>query len=203
MSAPAVSAEEINRAAELLRQGGLVAFPTETYYGLAVDPFNDAALKKLFRVKKRSLVKPILVLISRRSQLNVLSAAVPAAAACLMDRFWPGPLTIVLPARSTISPLLTGGTATVGVRHSSHPVALSLVESVGGPVTATSANRSGGLPAVSAEDVRQIFGSETDMILDGGETPGQLGSTLVGFEGGEVRCIREGCIPFSRIIDAL
>ena len=203
MSGQAISAEEINRAAAFLRQGGLVAFPTETYYGLAVDPFNDTALRNLFRVKKRPLVKPILVLISRRNQLDALAENVPATAVHLMDRFWPGPLTIVLPARSTVSSLLTGGTATVGVRHSSHPIALSLVESMGGPVTATSANRSGGPAAVSPRDVRQIFGNEVDMVLEGGETPGQLGSTLVGFEGGNVTCIREGCIPFSRILEAL
>ena len=203
MNVSEILSEEIDRAAALLRSGGLVAFPTETYYGLAVDPFNESALQRLFRVKKRPQVKPVLVLISGKGQLNILAENIPDIAIRLMDNFWPGPLTVVLPARSTISGFLTGRTSTIGIRHSPHPVALSLLDGMGGPVTATSANRSGEPAAVSAEDVRHIFGNEVDMILDGGSTPGKLGSTLIGFEHGQVKCIREGCIPFARILEAL
>ena len=203
MNVSDIPSEEIDRAVVLLRSGGLVAFPTETYYGLAVDPFNESALQRLFRVKKRPQVKPVLVLISGKGQLNILAENIPDIAIHLIDNFWPGPLTVVLPARSTMSGLLTGGTSTIGIRHSPHPVASSLLHSMGGPVTATSANRSGEPAAVSAEDVRHIFGNEVDMILDGGSTPGKLGSTLIGFEQGQVKCIREGCIPFARILNAL
>ena len=203
MTAAEISTEKIDRAVSLLRSGGLVAFPTETYYGLAVDPFNESALKRLFKVKRRPRVKPVLVLISGMNQLSTLAENVPDIALRLMQTFWPGPLTVVVPACKTVSGLLTGGTSTIGIRQSPHPVAISLLKSMDGPVTATSANRSGEPAAVSADDVLRIFGNEVDMILDGGSTPGKLGSTLIGFEQGEVRCIREGCLPFSRILDAV
>ncbi len=191
--------KQIDQAVSILREGGLIAFPTETYYGLGVDPFNTSALERLFAVKKRPNLKPVLVLVPDRDQVTGVAAAVPEVAVKLMDRFWPGPLTIVFPARNELSAMLTGGTGTIGVRLSPHPVALALLEAFGGPLTATSANRSGGNAAATEKEVREIFGNDVDMVLEGGRTSGLLPSTLIGFEDDEVTCIREGRIPFDEI----
>jgi L-threonylcarbamoyladenylate synthase len=121
----------------------------------------------------------------------------------LMDAFWPGPLTLVLPARAALSALLTGGTATVGVRLSPHPQATDLVRTFGTPLTATSANLAGEPAAVTAEEVYAFFGDRVDMILDGGRTPGLQGSTLVGVSNDTIECIREGCVPFDVILASL
>ena len=202
MKLSGTSGREIARAASLLRAGGIVAYPTETYYGLAVDPFNEKALARPFRLKNRPAVKPVLVLVADRAQVDLLAGQITATARRLMDRFWPGPLTLVLPARSGLSRFLTGGTGTVGVRLSPHPVAAALLQAFGAPLTATSANRSGELPAVTAGEVRTAFASEVDLILDGGETPGKMGSTLVGVCGSQVTCLREGCISFAQVTQA-
>lgn len=191
--------EDIDQAASILRDGGLIAFPTETYYGLAVDPFNESALQRLFSLKNRLSVKPVLVLIPSRADINLMTEAVPAVARQLMDRFWPGPLTMVFPARKELSALLTGGTGTIGVRLSPHPVAKALLQAYGGPLTATSANRSGGRAAVSEAEVVEIFGDEIDMVLSGGRTPGLQPSTLISFAGNSIECIREGRIAYREI----
>ena len=201
MGQSGVSAAEVDRAVALLRAGGVVAFPTETYYGLAVDPFNERALARLFQVKKRPALKPVLVLVADREQVRLLATEIPGIAHRLMDRFWPGALTLVLPARPALSGLLTGGTGTVGVRLSPHPVATRLLRAFGGPLTATSANRSGSAPAASAEEVRTEFGGEL-MIVDGGRTPGGKGSTLVGIDEEKITCIRDGCVSFAAVLRA-
>ena len=194
---------DVNQAAAILRDGGLIAFPTETYYGLAVDPFNEKALKRLFTIKKRPAVKPVLVLIPSREDIFRVTDTVPDVVDQLMDRFWPGPLTMVFSARKELSVILTGGTGTVGVRISPHPVAQALLQAYGAPLTATSANRSGGSPAITASEVKGIFGDDIDMVLEGGSTPGKKSSTLIKFKGNSIECIREGCIPFTEITQAL
>ncbi|MDW7772468.1 MAG: L-threonylcarbamoyladenylate synthase [Desulfobulbaceae bacterium] len=203
MNKTTVSAHDVAAAAEIIRDGGVVAFPTETYYGLAVDPFNEKALHRLFQVKGRPGLKPVLLLVAGRSQLAQITGPVPETAEKLMDRFWPGPLTLVLPSRPELSSYITGKTGTVGVRLSPHPAATALLGACGIPLTATSANRSGEAPAETAEEVRAIFGSQVDFVLDGGRTPGRIGSTLVGFEQDGIHCIREGCIPFREILAAV
>uniref|UniRef100_UPI004056D44A L-threonylcarbamoyladenylate synthase n=1 Tax=Candidatus Electronema sp. TaxID=2698783 RepID=UPI004056D44A len=184
-------------AARLLRQGGLIAFPTETYYGLGVDPFNTEALRRLFTVKRRATEKPVLVLVADQSQVPQLAEETPEPLRLLMNRFWPGPLTLVFPAKKNLPDLLTGGSGTVGIRQSPEPTAAQLLAAFGGPVTATSANRSGNAAAITAAEVEAAFGSEIDLILDGGRTPGGAGSTLVGWNGQELRCFREGRISFA------
>lgn len=195
--------KSIHQAAVILKDGGLIAFPTETYYGLAVDPFNEAALKRLFAIKKRPSVKPLLVLIASRDDLSRMTDTVPEAAIPLMDRFWPGPLTLVFPACKDISVMLTGGTGTVGVRISPHPVAQALLQAYGTPLTATSANRSGEAAAVTEDEVRKNFGDDVDMVLAGGRTPGHKPSTIIGFTANSIECLREGCIPFSEITQTI
>jgi len=198
------TAASLTEAARVIRNGGVVAFPTETYYGLAVDPENRAALARLFRIKRRPPGKAVLVLAENRSQLSSLIKDIPRIYNPLMELFWPGPLTLVFPGRDHLSFLLTGNTATVGIRISSHPLAGRLVAAVGRPVTATSANISGESPAVRAHEVAAQFGRGVDLVLDGGTTPGGAGSTVVGCDAtGRPYLIRAGVVPFAEVVAAL
>ncbi|MCC2643850.1 MAG: putative dsRNA-binding protein predicted ribosome maturation factor [Nitrospira sp.] len=162
----------------VLAAHGVMALPTETYYGLAVCPIQESALRRLFELKERPAGKPILLLIGSRDQLDHLVASIPPAARLLMDLFWPGPLTIVLPAASGLSPLLTGGTGSIGIRISPLPLLRRLL-AVTGPLTGTSANRTSELPPDHADDVQQELGPALDLILDSGRTPGGLASTVI------------------------
>jgi L-threonylcarbamoyladenylate synthase len=195
----AVNERTVCHAAAILRSGGVVAFPTETYYGLAVDPLHDQALARLFQVKQRSRDLPILVLIADIDQLHLLTREIPAVYYRLIDCFWPGPLTLVCPAQPALPPLLTGNTDTIGLRQSPHETANQLIAAFGGPITATSANISGHPAAVTADEVSAIFGFKIDLILDGGTTPGGSGSTLVGMRQDALYCFRRGKIPFSAV----
>ncbi|OGQ96036.1 MAG: threonylcarbamoyl-AMP synthase [Deltaproteobacteria bacterium RIFOXYD12_FULL_57_12] len=195
----AAGEHDLSRAVQVLQQGGVVAFPTETYYGLAVDPFNSTALARLFRLKQRASHKPILVLIHSREQLSGLAREVPPVFLPLMARYWPGPLTLVFGALQNLPQELTAGTGTVGVRISSHPLAGRLVAAFGRPITATSANISGLPAANSAADVQRQFGAGIDLVLDGGLTPGGHGSTVVGLQNDRLFLIRAGGIPYEQV----
>lgn len=199
MTGPPLPDEALSHACAVLRAGGVVAYPTETYYGLAVDPFNRAALSRLFALKRRSADKPVLLIIDHPSQLASLIAEIPPPFPLLMQRFWPGPLTLVFPGLASLPKILTGCCDTIGVRISSHPVAMQLVRAFAQPLTATSANLSGHPPAITASGVREQLGQEVDLILDGGETPGGQGSTLLGYQEGKVCLLRAGVVPFAEI----
>lgn len=198
-----VSEEACLRAVEVIRSGGVVAFPTETYYGLGVDPFNTNALRRVFTIKERSPHLPILTLVAEDGITDGLANYVPTPFHQLMSTFWPGPLTLVCDALPTVPALLTGGTGTVGIRQSSSSIARKLVAAFGGPITATSANVSGSPPAVNAKEVMQSLGTTVDFIIDGGPTPGGKGSTLIGFADDSVYCIREGIIAYKDILQEL
>lgn len=185
----------------VLRQGGIVAIPTETYYGLGVDPFNPAALRRLATAKGRAEGSPILLLIGAREQLSDLVDTIPPTAAALMETFWPGPLTIVFRARATIPTLVTAGTGTVGVRWTSL-AALADILRVVGPLTGTSANRSGESAARTAQEVEQALGDEIDLIIDAGAMPGGLPSTVIKVQG-QTQIVREGTIPRACIRETL
>jgi len=191
---------EFRRAVALLAQGGVVAFPTETFYGLAVDPFNEQALATLFRLKGRALQKPFLVLIQNEGQLFELTDSVPSAYRPLMKSFWPGPLTLVFPAKTGLSSLLIGKSGGIGIRISPHPVAKRFGQLWGGPITATSANLSGMPAARTAEEVLRFFGDGVSCILDGGQTPGGMSSTVVGLDHGKLQLLRAGVVDFSTLI---
>jgi len=182
----------IDKAVEIILKGGIVAFPTETYYGLAVDPENESALRKLYAIKQRDSTKAVLVLVESSKKIYSVVAAVPEKYTSLMNKYWPGPLTLIFPAQKFLSPLLIGQGNTVAVRVSPHPIALALVRSMGKPVTATSANLSGQKPAKSAIEVKNIFGNKIDYIIDGGETAAGLCSTLVGFKNETLTVFRDG-----------
>ncbi len=187
----------LDAAVATLRGGGVVAFPTETYYGLAVDPENDLALEKLYRLKRRPPEKAILILVEDIVQLSEITRSIPPQFLPLMKKYWPGPLTLIFPAKDTLSQLLTGGSKTVGVRISPHPIAMHLVRGVGKPITATSANISGELPAKSPEEVEKIFGSDIDYIVDGGETAAGQCSTIVGLQDNALTLVRRGQIDIA------
>lgn len=194
------SMADLNRAVAVLTGGGVVAFPTETYYGLAVDPLNPMALNHLFSLKQRAISKPILTLVDDRESLSSLVQEIPIPYEPLMHEFWPGPLTLIFHARVNLPTLLTAGTSTIGVRQSSHPFARQLLRAFGRPLTATSANISGYAAAADAHAVKEQFGSRIDMIFDGGRTAGVVGSTIIGLEGAGLKLIRAGAIPFKDIL---
>jgi L-threonylcarbamoyladenylate synthase len=177
---------------QVIHDGGIVAVPTETYYGLGVDPFNEQAVDRLLHLKAREDGKPILVLIGQRAQLLTLVQNIPPMATVLMDAFWPGPLTILFAAHSSLPHNLTAGTGTVGVRLSSCGLLVELL-AITGPLTGTSANRAGGPPAQEAIQVQATLGHDVDLIVDAGPTPGGLPSTVVDARG-PVRLIREGAV---------
>ncbi|MDO8356942.1 MAG: L-threonylcarbamoyladenylate synthase [Nitrospirota bacterium] len=190
-----------DRMRRLLGQSGLLALPTESFYGLAVAPFDEQALAKLWQVKGRSDGKPILLLIGERSQLEPFVQRVPPAATVLMNAFWPGPLTIVFPAAVGLSDMVTAGTGSVGIRQSAWQPLAELLCRVG-PVTGTSANREGLAPCCTAEDVQHNLGDAVDLIVDAGPTPGGRPSTVIDVQG-PIRIVREGAITREIIVRQL
>jgi L-threonylcarbamoyladenylate synthase len=192
-------------AADSLRAGGLVIYPTDTLYGMGVDPRSEAALGRLVRVKGRDEGKPIPLLLADAGCAAAWAAGVPDAAARLMERFWPGALTIVLPAAAGALPAITAGSGTVGLRVTAHPVARALAAAIGGAVTGTSANRSGE-PGLwrGAEELQAEFANEADWLLWDAPVASALPSTVVSVSpDGALRFIREGAIPFAAIDEYL
>ena len=184
----------IDRAVSVLEGGGIVAFPTETCYGLAVDPLNGRALQRLFAVKHRPVDKLVLLLIHDLALLGSLVTAVPAVYSPLIARHWPGPLTLIFPARPGLPSLLTGGTGTIGVRISPHPIAQALGRAFGRAITATSANLSDQPSACTAAEVRACLGGAIDLIVDGGTTPTSRCSTIIGERSGVLHLVRSGVV---------
>jgi len=174
-----------------LRCGEVVAFPTETYYGLGVRALDSQAVDRLVRLKGRDDDKPFPVIVANRAMLDRI-ARVPAEAEPLVERYWPGPLTLVLPAATVLPPAVSSRTGEVGVRISAHPLAQALVEMLDDPVTATSANRAGEPPARSVAQVHRDFAGTP--VLDGGETAGGLPSTVVRFDRGRPVILRQGAL---------
>ena len=188
-------------AAGIVRGGGVIAFPTETFYGLGACPFDARAVQRIFDLKGRSFRSaPILVLIRSRADLVALVSKITPAAERLMEACWPGPLTLVFHAAAAVPSVLTAGTGTIGVRLPAHPDVQRLLEAVGGPLTGTSANRSGQPPATRAEDVDRALGDGVDAVLNGGPTPGGLPSTVVDTTVTPPRVIREGRVPTAAVL---
>lgn len=185
------------RAAAVIREGGIVAFPTETYYGLGVNPFDSDALRRLFKVKQRPRSKAILVIIDEIAQLSQLIAEFPEPYRPLIDLHWPGPLTLVFPALYSLPELLTGGSGTIGVRMSSSVTAAGICRASGIPVTATSANISGEPPSTCIDDVLRYFNHGIDLVIDGGKNAAPQCSTIAAMEGGRVRTLRPGIITIT------
>lgn len=191
----------LREAADIVREGGIVAFPTESFYGLGACPFDARAVRRIFDLKGRSLrTGPILVLIRSRADLAPLVTEITPTAERLMESCWPGPLTLVFRASGAVPSALTAGTGMIGVRLSAHPDVQRVLEAVGGPLTGTSANRSGRPPATTVEEVERALGDSVDAILDGGATPGGLPSTVVDTTVTPPRVIREGRVPTASLL---
>ncbi|HTN53037.1 MAG TPA: L-threonylcarbamoyladenylate synthase [Anaeromyxobacter sp.] len=186
-------------AGEVLRRGGIVVYPTETFYGLGALARAGGALDRLARAKLRPEGKPLPLLAADRAQVEEV-AVLRGRAARLAERFWPGPLTLVLPARLGLSAAVTGGTGTVGIRIPGSEVARALAAAAGGALVSTSANPSGGPPPARVEDLDQALREAVDLVLDGGATPGGLPSTVVEVGPEGVRVVRAGAIAVERVL---
>jgi L-threonylcarbamoyladenylate synthase len=173
------TAENIARAAQIIRAGGLVAFPTETVYGLGANALNPEAAAKIFEAKRRPSFDPLIVHVSAPEMLAQVVAEVPPQAKSLMEKFWPGPLTLVLPKSARVPGIVTSGLPTVAVRMPSHPVALGLIHQSGLPIAAPSANPFGYLSPTRAEHVERMLGDAVDLILDGGPAEFGVESTIL------------------------
>ena len=186
-------AATLERAAQLLRRGGLVAYPTDTVYGLAADPRNDEAVRKLFEAKGRKPEQSVPLLFASPQDLAYVVADVPDVALGLLREFWPGPLTIVLPKAQRFRSRAVVG-ETVAVRVPDHPVPRELARLLGGPITGTSANLTGGPEPLTADDVRSQLGDRVDLIIDGGGCPGGTPSTVVDCTVDPPHIVRKGAI---------
>ena len=195
--------QEIEKAAQVLRDGGLVAFPTETVYGLGANALNPAAVRKIFAAKGRPADHPVIVHVADTSDLKHWAAEVPRAAWLLAEKFWPGPLTMVLKRSARVSDLVTGGQDTVGLRVPSHPVAQQLLKAFGGGIAAPSANRFGRISPTTAQHVREELGDAVDLVLDGGSSEVGIESTIVDLTRDTPAVLRPGRITAQQIADAL
>lgn len=190
---------DVPRAAALLRRGALVAFPTETVYGLGADALDPAAVARIFEAKERPAFDPLIVHIAESARLDELAADVSESARRLTERFWPGPLTLVLPKTEAVPDIVTSGLPTVAVRVPDHPLALDLLEAAGRPVAAPSANRFGRVSPTTAAHVAEQLGERIDYILDGGPCRVGLESTVLDMTSSPPRLLRPGGLPAEEI----
>jgi L-threonylcarbamoyladenylate synthase len=189
----------LRQASQVLAAGGIVACPTETFYALAVDAFQEGPLNKLMRIKGRPWDKALLVLVADYDMVKLVAQDISPLAKHLMAEFWPGPLTLILPARPGLPLPLTGGSGTIGVRHSGHPLAQRLPMLYGRPLTGTSANLSGRDPLLSSTQVQQELGDAVDLILEDGPCPGGLPSTILSVVHDPPRLIRTGATSLAEM----
>jgi L-threonylcarbamoyladenylate synthase len=193
---------KIEEAAARLNEGGLVAFPTETVYGLGADAGNPAAIARIFAAKGRPASHPLIVHFSNLEAARAFAAEVPDAARRLAETFWPGPLTLVLPKSGRVPDAVTGGQPTVALRAPAHPVARALLAAFGRGIAAPSANRYGRISPTRAADVREELGDAV-LVLDGGDCEVGLESTIVACLGGRVTLLRPGSISRSQLADVV
>lgn len=195
--------ENVQKAAEVLRNGGIVAFPTDTVYGLGAVCTNETAVSKLFQAKGRDEGKPLSVLVGNLEQVKELSETIPESAYLLMRAFWPGALTVVLQKKPEVSDRVSAGRETIGIRMPDSDTARMLIRLAGSPLAAPSANTSGKRSAVTAEEVKEDLFGKIDFLLDGGRCPLALSSTVVDLTGAEPEILREGSITKAMIDEAL
>jgi len=197
------TAETLMEAVAHLREGALVAFPTETVYGLGADAANDAAVRRIFAAKRRPADHPVIVHLAEKERAAHWARDMPKGARALADVFWPGPLTLILPRAAHVSDTVTGRQDSVGLRVPSHPVAQALLRAFGGGVAAPSANRFGRISPTTAQHVADDLGEEVAMILDGGACDVGIESTIVAFRGDDAVLLRPGGIPASALTRVL
>lgn len=192
--------ESYDEVVSLLRDGGVIAFPTDTAYGLGADPFNKAAVERIFQLKGRPETKPILLLVDSVAMAE--EAIRPGDLFySVAGKFWPGPLTLIAEAAAALPPNVTAGTGTIGLRWPTAAFATALVRHLGGPITATSANRSGRPAAISADEVRGQFGDSLDALVDGGLLPSRGGSTLLDLTLDPPVVVRDGPVSYEALAE--
>ncbi len=189
----------VDEAAAALRRGGVVAYPTETFYGLGARADDAAALARLAAAKLRPGGKPLPLLAADEAQVRAVASLSDSLAQALARRFWPGPLTLVLPAAAPLDGAVTGDGGTVGIRIPGHALARALARGAGGAIVSTSANLAGAPPVTRPEELAPELLARIDGVVDGGETPGGLPSTVVSVEGGEASLLREGAVPWQEV----
>jgi len=193
----------IGAAVKLLKDGGVITYPTETFYGLGADCLHEKAIDRLFDIKGRDYRSPIALIGGQDKDLELIADNVPEVAKRLIRVFWPGPLTLIFQASLSVPTRLTGGTGKIGIRLSGHAVARALALALDRPITATSANLSGQPECVSADDVCDQIGSRIDLIIDGGRTAGGKGSTMLDLTAAPPAILRHGAIAERRILQIL
>lgn len=192
----------LKQAVELLKDGGVVAFPTDTVYGVGVDPLQPQAVRKLYRIKGRPDNKPIAILVGSIEDVERVAQSPSKTFSRLADRFWPGGLTLILEALD-LPPEITAAGSTVGVRMPNHPLTLELLREFGGPIATTSANRSGEDPAISASEVDAQLGDRVNLIVDGGDTITKVASTVLDLSASPPRILRHGGISEQMLMECL
>ena len=196
---PTALLELLQAAGAVLKDGGVVAVPTDTLYGLAADFSSTSALRRVIEIKGRPEEMGMPLLLADAAGLSLVAKDVPPAAWALAHRFWPGALTLVVPRSPAVSDLVTGGRDTVAVRVPNHLVPLALARELGRPITGTSANRTGQPPALTAEEARLQLGTAVDLVLQGGNTPQGVQSTIVDLTGPVPRVLRQGAISLAAL----
>jgi L-threonylcarbamoyladenylate synthase len=186
--------QQIELAVEVLKKGGIVAYPTDTVYGLGADPLNEKAVSRIYEVKSRPHNLPLPLLLADKSDLLKVALIVPEVAWRLVEQFWPGGLTLVVKKNVWVPDSITAGGNTVAVRVPDHPVTIALIRGLGNPVVGTSANISGEPSPVTAEEVNRQLGNKVDLIVDGGKCPGGIESTVVDVSGSSPTILREGAV---------
>lgn len=191
--------EQVNAAVGILRSGGVVAIPTDTLYGLAAHALNDAAVERVFQLKRRPKGMALPLLLAEPQEVSRYAVDVPEVAWALAERFWPGALTLVLKKAEMVSDLVSGGMGTVALRVPDQWVPRYIVRDLGAAITGTSANRSGRPSLMTAQAVREEFGDELDMVIDTGEATGGVASTVLDLTGERPRILRQGSVSLSQI----
>ena len=193
--------KDLEQAVHHLRNGGVVAIPTDTLYALAADVFNTAALDRIFAIKGRSDDLALPVLVSGWDQLEMVAENTPPKTRALAERFWPGALTLVVQKANGLPDRLTAGRRTVAVRMPGHPVPIELINRLGSPITGTSANISGGADLLTLDELSSQLGEPVDLIVEKGPTPKGTASTIVDITSGKPRLLREGAISFQQVLE--
>jgi L-threonylcarbamoyladenylate synthase len=200
---PAVFKAQIVKIKRVLNLGGVIAFPTDTFYGLGANPFNKKAISRIFKIKQRPENKPLLVLIGAVHQVSILAQEINPTAEILINKLWPGPLTILFSAHSHLPALLTGNTGKIGIRQPGNEQVRKLLAGIDYPITATSANISGSANATSAEEVEKTLGSQIDLIIDGGPAVSAKESTVLDVTLSPPLIVRDGTMSKTEIETAL
>jgi L-threonylcarbamoyladenylate synthase len=190
---------QTKQAIEILREGGIVAYPTDTVYGLGADPLNKRAVDKIYSAKKRPYNQPLPLLLADKSDLSKVASTLPDIVWKLAERFWPGGLTLVLKKSSWVPVHVTAGGDSIAVRVPNHAIPIALVQGLASPIIGTSANLSGRPSPVTAEEVREQLGEGVDLIINGGRCPGGIESTVLDVSGKIPTLVREGAVPKEKL----